>query len=93
MAALVWSYFPECSNNQIRNVLIRTARDRGSNGCDEFYGWGVVQAKAAYDLLERDGCGAGGEDTSRLSDSAHGGCKQGNSNPPVDDEPTPVSSS
>ena len=94
VAALVWSYFPECSNNQIRNALLRSARDRGSNGCDSQYGWGVIQAKAAYDLLDQLGCeGAGGRDSSRKSDNAPGGCQQGRSTGPAPapaPAPTPV---
>ena len=46
VAALVWSHFPDCSNNQIRNVLIKTSMDRSSQGCYEYYGHGIVQAKA-----------------------------------------------
>ena len=79
VAALVWSYFPECSNNQIRNVLIKTAIDRGSSGCDQLYGHGVVQAKAAYDLLAAQGCDAGGIDFPFKLDGAPGGCEQGDS--------------
>ena len=79
VAALVWSYFPTCSNNQIRNVLIKTAKDRGTAGCDVNYGWGIVQAKAAYDLLKSQGCAAGGTDFPTKSDGAKGGCSQGES--------------
>ena len=82
VAALVWSYFPTCSNNQIRNVLIKTAKDRGTAGCDVNFGWGIVQAKAAYDLLASQGCAAGGTDFPTKSDGAKGGCSQGESYTP-----------
>jgi subtilisin family serine protease len=76
VAALVWSHFPECSNHQIRNVLIKTSMDRGSTGCDEYYGHGIVQAKAAYDLLKNTGCTAGGANPDVFSNGATGGCEQ-----------------
>jgi serine protease len=60
-AALVWSFYPECSNNQIRNVLALTAKDvnPSSNGCNAKTGFGLIQAKAAYDMLASFGCEAG----------------------------------
>jgi len=59
VAALVWSYFPECSNDQIRTALLMSAADEGAVGCDNEYGHGFVQAEAAYDLLAAQGCGVG----------------------------------
>ena len=73
VAGLVWSYFPECTNHQIRNVLLLTAKDMGSPGCDDSYGFGLVQAKAAYDLISEKGCSAGGEAVS--VGKSPGGCK------------------
>ena len=75
-AALVWSYFPECSNHQIRNILALTAKDVGSSGCDDKTGFGLVQAKAAYDILDKHGCEAGGVDISPVSNGVIGGCYQ-----------------
>jgi len=90
VAALVWSHFPDCSNNQIRNVLLKTALDRGDNGCDENYGYGIVRAKAAYDLLSSEGCEAGGIDPTKLSTAALGGCDQDpDYEPPPTMAPTP----
>lgn len=76
VAAEVWSHFPDCTNNQIRNILIRTAKDLGAQGYDLSYGYGLVQAKAAYDLLKSDGCDAGGPVQDPLSEGAKGGCEQ-----------------
>ena len=80
VAALVWSHFPECSNHQIRNVLLKTALDQtggGGESCDVYYGFGIVQAKAAYDLILAEGCdGAGGNDPPVPSDRSPGGCLQ-----------------
>jgi subtilisin family serine protease len=55
-AALLWSHFPKCSNNQIRYALAYTAKDVGSSGCDQTYGYGIVQVKAAYNFLSKYSC-------------------------------------
>merc|ERR1719445_2047624 len=57
VAGLLWMYFPECKNYQIRNVLAATAKDLGDGGCDNKYGHGLVQAKQAYELLSQGNCG------------------------------------
>ena len=59
-AALVWSYFPQCSNNQIRNALNATAEDKGSAGRDNFYGYGLMQLADAYNYLNTNGCDGSG---------------------------------
>eukprot|EP00985_Skeletonema_marinoi_P009701 scaffold4522_cov145-Skeletonema_marinoi.AAC.7 len=76
--ALVWSFFPECSNHQIRNIFARTARrkDQNSGGCDEKNGYGIIQAKAAFDALNQFGCEFGGENSIPKSSGAFGGCQQ-----------------
>lgn len=56
VAALVWSHFPNCSNSEIRVALTTTAEDLGDAGRDNAYGYGLVQAKAAYDYLSANGC-------------------------------------
>ncbi|WP_308613277.1 S8 family serine peptidase [Massilia mucilaginosa] len=58
VAALVWSYFPTCSGTQIRNSLGRSALDLGTAGRDTKFGFGLVQAKAAYDRIKLLGCGS-----------------------------------
>ncbi|HEY0062443.1 MAG TPA: S8 family peptidase [Telluria sp.] len=58
VAALVWSYFPSCTGAQIRTTLGRSALDLGTAGRDTKYGYGLVQAKAAYDRIRTYGCGA-----------------------------------
>lgn len=55
VAALVWSHYSHCSGNQIRTALGVTAQDLGSTGRDNYYGYGLVQAKDMYDALA-DGC-------------------------------------
>lgn len=63
-AALVWSYFPQCTNNEIRSALNATAEDKGSAGRDNFYGYGLMQLADAYNYLNTNGCagGSGGGD-------------------------------
>lgn len=51
VAALVWSSNPGASNVEIRQVLQQTAQDLGAAGRDVYYGYGLVQAKAAIDAL------------------------------------------
>jgi serine protease len=58
VAALVWSYFPSCTGSQIRTSLNRSAQDLGTAGRDTRFGYGLVQAKAAYDRIRTYGCGA-----------------------------------
>jgi len=56
VAALLWMYFPECKNHQIRHVIDATAKTlKGS--CNEKTGYGLVQAKLAYELLAQGDCG------------------------------------
>ena len=55
VAALVWSHYPQCTHQQIRNTLAATAQDQGEAGRDDFFGLGIVQAKAAFDMLAQ-GC-------------------------------------
>ncbi|QDH68718.1 S8 family peptidase [Marilutibacter alkalisoli] len=56
VAALVWSHYPQCSNNHIRDALKRSALDLGEPGYDYKNGWGLVQAKAAVDYLAVNAC-------------------------------------
>jgi subtilisin family serine protease len=57
VAALVWSYFPRCTGSQIRTSLDNSALDLGTAGRDVKFGYGLVQAKAAYDRIKALGCG------------------------------------
>ncbi|QNA89285.1 S8 family peptidase [Massilia sp. Dwa41.01b] len=57
VAALVWSYFPTCTASQIRTSLANSAQDLGTAGRDTRYGYGLVQAKTAYDRIRSLGCG------------------------------------
>ncbi len=59
VAALVWSAKPTATNAEIRAVLQQTAQDLGAAGRDVYYGYGLVQAKAAIDALVGGGGGGG----------------------------------
>jgi subtilisin family serine protease len=51
LAALLWSFYPEKTNAEIREALQVTALDKGAAGRDDSYGFGIVQAKTAFDFL------------------------------------------
>jgi subtilisin family serine protease len=55
VAALVWSWDPTLTNVEIRNALTATAQDLGTVGRDVYYGYGLVQARAALEYLGYDG--------------------------------------
>ncbi|HYO73129.1 MAG TPA: S8 family serine peptidase [Archangium sp.] len=50
-AALVWSARPDLSPRQVRDLLQRSARELGMPGRDDRFGWGLVQAREALELL------------------------------------------
>jgi Subtilisin-like serine proteases len=54
VAALVWSNFPQKSAAEIRQALTKSATDLGPSGRDNIYGYGLVQADRAYQLLNGD---------------------------------------
>lgn len=57
VAALVWSLHPGCTAAQLRASLDKSAQDLGAAGRDDYYGHGLVQAKAARDRIASLGCG------------------------------------
>jgi subtilisin family serine protease len=57
VAGLVWSFFPQCSAEQMRSTLRKSAKDIDAHGVDVRTGAGLVQAKAAYDRIATLGCG------------------------------------
>merc|ERR1711862_675875 len=81
VAGLLMMHFPNCRNYHIRNVLDKTATN--SNKCDPNIGYGVVQAKAAYDLL-KEKCGGNIGRTDPV-----GGCNQLSPQPNPTPKPTP----
>jgi subtilisin family serine protease len=58
VAALVWSRYPKCSSETIRQALLATAQDLGVPGRDPDYGVGLVRARPANAWLSRQPCAA-----------------------------------
>ncbi len=65
-AALIWSNHPSCNGTDVREAMKATAEDQGAAGRDDFFGYGIVKAKAASDYLTANGCG-GTEPPAELS--------------------------
>lgn len=72
VAGLLWMYFPECTNQQIRNVMLASAKKIGDSTCNEETGYGFVQSIDAYKLLEEGNCG----EYFKHTDDPLGGCEQ-----------------
>ncbi len=62
MAALVWSNHPQCSGTEIREALKATAMDAGTEGKDQYFGYGIVNALDADNYLTANGCAGSGDD-------------------------------
>lgn len=85
IAALLWSHYPQCSNNQIRYAIAATSKDlTGGNpyantGCDAKFGHGLIQAKAALDFLQANSCTSS---SNWGTEAAKGGCYASSSSSP-----------
>lgn len=55
LAALVWSHNTAWTNQQVRDALNATAKDKGTAGRDSSYGYGIAQAAAALSYLQSQG--------------------------------------
>jgi len=64
VAALVWSYHPQCTAAQVRNALKATATDIDVAGRDDRTGYGLINTNAAKEYLDA-GCNGpdGGNNT------------------------------
>lgn len=51
VAALLWSFEPNLTHHQVRDILESTADDLGDPGWDEKFGWGRVNAYQALESL------------------------------------------
>lgn len=61
VAALIWNNSPGCSAQDVRDAMNESAKPLGAAGRDNAYGYGLVQASTALDLLLSVGyCGGGG---------------------------------
>ena len=50
VAALILSVEPDLTNLEVQRILLRSARDLGTPGWDEYYGYGRVDARAALEM-------------------------------------------
>jgi len=80
IATQLMGFFPKCTNYQIRNAMVRSTKRVGEypGYCNAGYGSGLVQGKAAYDMITEQGCeGAGGPVVNNpAKNAAKGGCEQ-----------------
>jgi len=53
VAALLWSFKPEATVEEIQEAIFASAQDLGANGRDNSYGYGLVQAMTAIEILNR----------------------------------------
>ncbi|WP_371734846.1 S8 family serine peptidase [Aliikangiella sp. G2MR2-5] len=67
MAALIWSNHPNCTGTDIREAMKATAEDQGTAGRDDYFGYGIVKAKAASDYLATQACGGGNPPTGNIA--------------------------
>ncbi len=51
VAAKIWSHKPSMTAQEVRELLQMTAEDLGEPGRDDEYGWGLVDASAAYKVV------------------------------------------
>lgn len=51
-AALVWSVAPDLTNDEVRDILIRSAEDLGDPGKDIKYGYGLLNTQKAVELAK-----------------------------------------
>ncbi len=52
VAALILSVDPTLTPDEVEDIMAATATDRGSNGYDTQYGWGIVNAAAAVAAVD-----------------------------------------
>ena len=56
LAARVWAAAPRCNNKEVRQALRDTARRLGSGVPNRYYGYGLIRARDAHDLLINANC-------------------------------------
>ena len=58
--ARIWADFPNCKSDVVRKSIQESAKDLGPPGKDSMFGYGLLQAEAAYNWLSRQPCAAAG---------------------------------
>ncbi len=51
LAALILALNPALTPDEVRNILQSTAEDKGDDGWDPTYGWGIIDAQAALESV------------------------------------------
>ena len=51
-AAVLWSARPELSAKELMELITQTATDGGDPGYDEYYGWGILNIRAALEAAK-----------------------------------------
>lgn len=57
--ARVWAAYPYCRSDVVRAAFEQTAIDLGAKGKDVQFGYGLIQAEAAFDYLAKQPCAKG----------------------------------
>jgi len=47
LAALLWSFAPDLTHNQVRDIIQSTTDDLGTSGWDDYFGYGRINARRA----------------------------------------------
>ncbi|MHC4533192.1 MAG: S8 family serine peptidase [Planctomycetota bacterium] len=61
VAALILSMEPELTSDEVRYILMYSAKDLGEPGEDDYYGWGRVDARAALEMVLARRCDLNGD--------------------------------
>ncbi|CAJ1954206.1 unnamed protein product [Cylindrotheca closterium] len=56
LAARIWTAVPRCSNKEVRQALRDTARRLGDGVPNRNFGYGLIRARDAHDMLVASGC-------------------------------------
>jgi serine protease len=54
--ARIWRVQRNCTNTQVITCIKETAKDLGSVGRDDEFGYGLIQTRSAYQCLKRTNC-------------------------------------
>jgi serine protease len=66
IAALAWSVAPNMKNTEIADAMQKTAKDLGTPGVDNTFGFGLLDAKAVVDLVNTSTPAQPGKPTGRI---------------------------
>jgi hypothetical protein len=61
VGALILSLEPGLTSDEVRHILLHSAKDLGEPGEDDFYGWGRLDARAALEMVLAMRCDLNGD--------------------------------